>query len=777
MRLVKIKTASSWVVAAWLAGGALAGGVRGQGPLAPPFPRPNPGADYLRRQTLRVDLRGVRLLEEPAVPGFVTWDDKPLYELRVQLASEDTQRQRRQQQQEIRPGPQNWRATPYLGTGISPLATVPRHHGPARDGGFGAYQGWVAALDQNIRAGRATVRDVALRGLVCYDVGRYRDAVQDFTAALNAQPRPVADWLMMRGLARLALGDRRPALADLDEAVRLAPGGPTLNNRGVALLELGRPDEAARDFEAALRQQGLIKDNRIFLNRARAFSDLGRHARALEDINGVLNSGDPEARSPGNLLAGVVYRRIGQPAKAGVAFDLVLQIKGADQYTAHGGALGLTEMGRQGLLDRPATGENLREAITGEVRDAEVVLLRGLAHHELDQVGPAVADYTKALRLNPRLVEAYVNRAVGSIELGDLDLAERDLAKALELDARDPFALANRGLLLQVQGQEAAARACFAQAAALEPALKPGIDRLAARAAGAPSNINDAERPGAAPAGRPARKEYRAATVEEAVRWFAAAYQAEDWAAVTEALAEPIGPWFRRYYAAVNRLGQAHRRYMDPKNFRAGTFASRYVPDFLQQADERMRQASARQKFTVEEISVLDQEPVGGRGDRVFLTLRVIQSNRLGERKVSKDAYVAVRQRGNWKLLTLSTTRLTAQEVDLLKKYFDMQIARVDRMCQAYQDATQAVGSGRGGNPDLELLAFWKQFNQAGPAPGKTGQEPPGLAEFTQDAIQMWFGGLYGGYMFQAQRGIAAMRQFSQPQGQPIWSIPPINPR
>ena len=61
-----------------------------------------------------------------------------------------------------------------------------------------------------------------------------------------------------RGSRFLAEGYYREALVELDEAVRLADlagiatfRGLALANRGQALLELGRLDEAAREFEAA----------------------------------------------------------------------------------------------------------------------------------------------------------------------------------------------------------------------------------------------------------------------------------------------------------------------------------------------------------------------------------------------------------------------------------------------------------------------------------------------------------------------------------------------
>src|SRR5262249_33676965 len=53
-----------------------------------------------------------------------------------------------------------------------------------------------------------------------------RLALSDFEASLRLRPEP-CDGLAGRGLARIRLGQWRPALADADAAVRLAGASPT----------------------------------------------------------------------------------------------------------------------------------------------------------------------------------------------------------------------------------------------------------------------------------------------------------------------------------------------------------------------------------------------------------------------------------------------------------------------------------------------------------------------------------------------------------------------
>ena len=64
---------------------------------------------------------------------------------------------------------------------------------------------------------------------------------------------------------------------------------------------------------------------------------------------------------------------------------------------------------------------------------------RAVANQALENFDDAILDYTKALQLNPKMTDAYYNRAKilllrKDIEAPDLNRAINDLEKALELD-------------------------------------------------------------------------------------------------------------------------------------------------------------------------------------------------------------------------------------------------------------------------------------------------------------------------------------------------------
>jgi tetratricopeptide (TPR) repeat protein len=57
----------------------------------------------------------------------------------------------------------------------------------------------------------------------------------------------------------------------------------------------------------------------------------------------------------------------------------------------------------------------------------------------------ALADYTKAIELDPRSATAYTNRGAVKYDLGDKQGALADHTIAIELDPKSDIAYANRG--------------------------------------------------------------------------------------------------------------------------------------------------------------------------------------------------------------------------------------------------------------------------------------------------------------------------------------------
>jgi tetratricopeptide (TPR) repeat protein len=94
---------------------------------------------------------------------------------------------------------------------------------------------------------------------------------------------------------------------------------------------------------------------------------------------------------------------------------------------------------------------------------------RGFVLDELQQFDRAIADYNKAIELDPRYAAAYNNRGYVYRQKGELDRAIADYSKAIELDPNDFRAYNNRGHAYRQKGELDRAITDFNKTIALLP--------------------------------------------------------------------------------------------------------------------------------------------------------------------------------------------------------------------------------------------------------------------------------------------------------------------
>lgn len=145
------------------------------------------------------------------------------------------------------------------------------------------YDDAVRALDEYLKkAGPATADVYHLRGLVQAKLGKYSQAIADYTQALTI--RQDTGTYTQRGWAYLANSAPKQALADFEEAIRLdRKNGDAYNGRGLARLNFGQYRSAVLDAEEAVRRSSATP--RQLLNAARIYAQAsGRlQAEAIRD--------------------------------------------------------------------------------------------------------------------------------------------------------------------------------------------------------------------------------------------------------------------------------------------------------------------------------------------------------------------------------------------------------------------------------------------------------------------------------------------------------------
>jgi len=82
---------------------------------------------------------------------------------------------------------------------------------------------------------------------------------------------------------------------------------------------------------------------------------------------------------------------------------------------------------------------------------AEEFLKRGQSYTDKNDYDKAIADYSKALQLNPNLADAYKKRGIAYALKGDYDQAIENLTQSIMLNPNDVDAYINRGIFYAIK--------------------------------------------------------------------------------------------------------------------------------------------------------------------------------------------------------------------------------------------------------------------------------------------------------------------------------------
>ena len=265
-------------------------------------------------------------------------------------------------------------------------------------------------------------REYYVRGLSRLDLGNRKGAVEDFNQALRLNPNDSPVYYN-RGNARNRLGDKQGAIADYTEAIQNNPNfASAYYNRGNLRSRLGYKRAAIADYTEALRLNPY--DAPAYYNRGVARYDRGDKKGAIEDYTEAIQL------SPTFALA---YNNLGKA--------------------------------RYDLGDKQGAIKDYTEAIRLSPTFALAYNNLGKARYDLGDKQGAIKDYTQAIRFYPSYATAYHNRGVARYELGDKQGAIKDYNKAIQLNHNYTLAYYNRGVVRTDLGDKQGALKDFQHAA------------------------------------------------------------------------------------------------------------------------------------------------------------------------------------------------------------------------------------------------------------------------------------------------------------------------
>jgi tetratricopeptide (TPR) repeat protein len=312
-------------------------------------------------------------------------------------------------------------------------------------------------LRQSAIAGSAVPFALRLRGRALYLLDRDEEALADLDRAIKLAPGDKYA-LTYRGEARTWVGRHEEALADFDQAIALDPGySRTLAGRGDTYRLMGRYDEALADLTRAIELNP--EDVWVLTSQGETYRLMGRHDEAVSDLTRAIEL-NPDVWAL--TSRGDTYRLMGRHDEA--VSDLTRAIQLNPEYA--------WAIARRGETYR-LTGRH-DEAVSDLTRAIELnpavwaLTGRGDTYRLMGRHDEAVSDLTRAIdELNPD-VWALTSRGETYRLTGRYDEALADLARAIELNP-DVWALNSRGETYRLMGRYDEAHADFTRAIELNP--------------------------------------------------------------------------------------------------------------------------------------------------------------------------------------------------------------------------------------------------------------------------------------------------------------------
>ena len=294
-------------------------------------------------------------------------------------------------------------------------------------------------LDPMGRARAYQGRAHAYMGKAAYD-----QAITDLDQAIRLKPNDNGAY-RTRGHAYHFKAEYHRAIVDFDQAIRLNPSDfVAYAYRGDTYREREQYDEAIADFDQAIHLNPSYPT--AYLGRGRVYSAKGDKEPAIADFRKTLTL-DPS----NGFAAGMVTFLTMFPTNHRSMACL------PDKDPARA-IRGCTEIIQQGRMNAHGL--------------ATIYFNRGLARQANGDLDQAIADFDRAITLNPKHAFAYNNRGNSYLAKGDLDRALADHELAVTLLPTHPLPYYSRGSSRRKRGDKEQAIADFRMALSLHPSTK-----------------------------------------------------------------------------------------------------------------------------------------------------------------------------------------------------------------------------------------------------------------------------------------------------------------
>jgi lipoprotein NlpI len=225
-------------------------------------------------------------------------------------------------------------------------------------------------------APRATTRDVT----ACAQPKDHDAAIAGCSRVIDDQkqkPKGRAAAYYNRGNAYAAKGERLPAIADYDEAIKLDPkGAAAFNNRGTAKNESGDLDGAIADFGEAITLNKRFAS--AYFNRANAYAANGEADKAIADYTAAIKNNRRNINA--YIARGALYLASNSVANAHADVALAARMERRNAYAVLWEDIVERRAKQKGVLARGTKGLDMKawpapviRLFTGEIKQDAVL--------------------------------------------------------------------------------------------------------------------------------------------------------------------------------------------------------------------------------------------------------------------------------------------------------------------------------------------------------------------------------------------------------------------
>ncbi len=301
---------------------------------------------------------------------------------------------------------------------------------------LGKYDESLIAIDAAIKLNRNDYTLCNEKASLLRQKKQFAKAIQIHNKIISKNPEAYS--YSNRGIVKSDSGDKKGAIIDYDQAIKLNPNFSTAySNRGIAKFELGDKVGAITDFEQAIK---IDSGSAIaYSNRGLARFQSGDKVGAIADYNKAIELDSKLANAYFNRGSYKYYA--GDKQGAIVDYDKALKINPAYTLVYKNRGLAKFESG-----DKSGAVSDYNQALKIDPGFADAYFNRGNAKYSIGDKQGAIIDFDQAIKFNPKYAKAYNNRGQVKRGLGDNKGAIADFNQAIIHDPQHTKAYSRRGL-------------------------------------------------------------------------------------------------------------------------------------------------------------------------------------------------------------------------------------------------------------------------------------------------------------------------------------------